>query len=62
MTAAADCLLAIDIGTQSTRAALVADDGTIAACAASPVTLPAPRPDVFGSLPEPTGFPRERAA
>jgi xylulokinase len=44
MTAAADCVLAIDIGTQSTRAALVADDGTIADCAASPVMLSAPRP------------------
>jgi xylulokinase len=39
-----DCVLAIDIGTQSTRAALVTRDGTIAASAASPVGLFAPSP------------------
>jgi xylulokinase len=44
MTAAPDCVLAIDIGTQSTRAALVTDDGTVADSAASPVELSVPRP------------------
>jgi len=39
-----DCALAIDIGTLSTRAALVSADGMIADCAPSQVTLSAPRP------------------
>jgi len=43
-SAAWDCVLAIDIGTQSTRAALVTRDCAIADCAASPVSLSAPSP------------------
>ena len=39
-----DSVLAIDIGTQSTRAALVTRDGVIADCATSPVELFAPSP------------------
>jgi xylulokinase len=39
-----DCVLAIDIGTQSTRAALVTRDATIKDCATSPVSLFAPSP------------------
>src|SRR6201995_2589453 len=41
---AGECVLAIDIGTQSTRAALVNYSGQILATAASPVRLHAPRP------------------
>jgi sugar (pentulose or hexulose) kinase len=39
-----DRVLAIDIGTQSTRAALVTADGVIEDWAASPVELFAPSP------------------
>jgi xylulokinase len=41
---AGECVLAIDIGTQSTRAALVSRGGHILGTAASPVRLHAPRP------------------
>jgi xylulokinase len=39
-----DCVLAIDIGTQSTRAALVSPAGTILDVAGSPIDLFAPQP------------------
>jgi xylulokinase len=41
---AAECVVAIDIGTQSTRAALVDADGHIHDIAATPIELFAPRP------------------
>jgi xylulokinase len=41
---AGECVLAVDIGTQSTRAALVSCSGHILGTAASPVRLHAPRP------------------
>jgi xylulokinase len=41
---AAECVAAIDIGTQSTRAALVDGNGSITDIAASPLDLYAPRP------------------
>jgi xylulokinase len=44
VTAQAGSVLAIDVGTQSTRAALVTAEGVIADCATSPIGLFAPRP------------------
>lgn len=44
MSATPDFVLAIDIGTQTTRAALVTADGAVTDCATSAVSLFAPRP------------------
>lgn len=44
MTAPPDCVVAVDIGTQSTRAALVTADGFLLDCATSPVGLTTPKP------------------
>jgi xylulokinase len=44
MTVADECVLAIDIGTQSTRAALVDYSGHVISTAASPIDLFTPRP------------------
>jgi xylulokinase len=44
VTAQPGSVLALDLGTQSTRAALVTADGVIADCASSPIGLFAPRP------------------